>query len=99
MAEQTARTTVVQVDGVNTFIYDGYVFISNLPENGAHHTDAYVYKVNGVKTRPYVKVGGQKMYLDELARDGDHKICLRGTTKAEEIKYYCIGLRTGFTIQ
>ena len=99
MAKQTERTTIIQINGINTFIYDGYVLISNLPENGAHHTDAYAYKVNATRTRPYVKVASRKMYLDELARDGDHKICLNAATKTGERKYFCVGLRTGFSIQ
>lgn len=96
--EITARTQIIVINGINTFIFDGKVVIKNLPAAGAHHWQAAHYKVYGINRRPFVKVAGQKMYLDEMTCEGDVKVCTATTTKAEEWKYYCIGLQTHFVI-
>ena len=96
--EKTAETQIIVVDNVNTFIYRGTVCVKNLPAKGAHHWKAAHYKVYDIKKRPFVKVAGAKIYLDEMARDGDVKICMATTTKTEEWKHYCCGLQTHFVI-
>lgn len=95
--EQRQRTQIIVIDNINTFIYDGKIFIDN--PNGKHRWKAAHYKVSGIKTRPYVTVSGQKYYLDELPRIGDFKVCMYTTTKTEEWKYYCIGLQTHYAVQ
>lgn len=96
--EMAADTQITVVNNVNTFLYRGLVMINNLPSNGTHHWEGGHYKVHATKTRPYVKIAGEKKYLDEMIRDGDMKVNLAATTKTEETKFFCIGLETHFTL-
>lgn len=94
----TADTEVIVVGNVNTFLYRGRVLIDNLPCGGTHHWESSLYKVHSAKTHPYVKIAGEKKYLDEMTRDGDIKVLLFATTITEERKAFCIGLQTQFTL-